>query len=71
VYSNKSDKNNDITTIVVDAKWAQDKHLESANVTLTHYEELKELTIEAKQLVKLCKAKINEINKVYKMYLDN
>ena len=71
MYLDKSNKNEDVTTIVVDAKWAQDKRLKSVNVALTHHEKLKELTIEAKQLVKLCRAKINEISKIYKMYLDS
>jgi len=71
MYLNKSNKNNNVTTIVVNAKWTQDKRLEDVNVALTHYEELKELTIKVEQLIKLYKAKINEISKIYKMYLDN
>jgi len=71
MYLDESNKNEDVTTIVVDAKWAQGKRLEGANVALTHHEELEELTIEVEQLVKLCRAKINEISKIYKMYLDS
>ncbi len=71
MYLDESDKNGDVTTIVVDAKWAQSKRLEGVDVALTHHEELKELTIEAKQLVKLCRTKIDEISKIYKMYLDS
>ncbi len=71
MYLNESNKNEDVTTIVVSAKWAQNKRLRDVNVALTHHEELEELRIEAKQLVKLCRAKINKINKIYKMYLDN
>ncbi len=71
MYSNESDKNDNVTTIVVDAKWASNKHLENVNVTLTHHEELEELIIEVEQLAKLCRAKIDEMSKIYKMYLDN
>ncbi len=71
MYLDKSNKNDNVITIVVDAKWAQDKRLENVDVTLTHHEELEELTIEAKQLAKLCRAKSNEISKIYKMYLNN
>ncbi len=71
VYLDKSNKNDNVTIIVVETKWAQDKRLEDVDVTLTHYEELKKLIVKVEQLVKLCRAKINEINKIYKMYLDN
>ena len=71
MYLNENNKNDNVITIVVDAKWAQDKRLENASVALTHYKELEELIIKVKQLVKLCRAKINKISKIYKMYLDN
>ena len=71
MYLDKSNKNDNVTTIVVDAKWAQGKRLKSVDVALKHYEELEELIVEVEQLVKLCRAKINEISKIYKMYLDN
>ncbi len=35
---------------------------------LTYYKELKELTIKAKQLVKLYKIKINKISKIYRIF---
>ncbi len=71
MYSNESNKNDNVTIVVVKTKWAQEKRLESVDVALTHHEELKKLIVEAKQLVKLCRAKINEISKTYKMYLNN
>ncbi len=71
MYLDKSNKNDNVTTIGVNGKWAQDKRLKSVDVALTHHEELKELTIKTKQLAKLCKTKINEINKIYKVYLNN
>jgi len=71
MYSNESNKNDNVTTIIIDAKWTQDKRLEDVDVALTHHEELKKLIVEAKQLVKLCRAKINKISKIYKMYLNN
>ncbi len=71
MYLDESNKNDDVTTIVVDAKWAQSKRLESANVALTHYEELEKLIVEVERLAKLCRAKIDEMSKIYKMYLDS
>ncbi len=46
MYLDKSNKNDNVTIVVVDAKWAQDKHLKGANVAFTHYEELKKLIVE-------------------------
>jgi len=71
VYSNGSDKDGDVTTVVVDAKWAQGKRLRGVDVALTHHEELEELTTRAKRLAKLCRAKANEMSKIYKVYSDN
>ncbi len=71
MYLDKSNKNNNVTTIVVNAKWAQDKRLEGVDVALTHHEKLKELIVEVERLIKLCRAKINEISKIYKMYLNS
>jgi hypothetical protein len=59
MYLDKSNKNNNITTIVVKTNKLQNKYSRNIDVALINYKELKKLIIKVEQLIKLCKAKIN------------
>ena len=72
-YSNENEKDDEITTTIVDINWKRVKRLKNVEVTLIHHDEMKELTMTMKRLVEKCAAEIeNECkNKVYKVYFDN
>ena len=72
-YSNESEKDNEITTTIVDINWERVKRLRDVEIALLHHDEMKELTMIVKRLVEKCAAETEDEckDKVYKVYFDN
>ena len=70
-YWNESEKNDEITTVVVETNWKCVKRLKSVEITLIHYDKMKELTMTMKRLVEKCVVENECKNKIYKIYSNN
>ena len=71
IYSNESEKNENITTTTMNFNWNREKCLKGANITLAHHDKLKNLIIIVKKLVNHCEKMIDAQNKSYKIYFNN
>ena len=71
IYSNESEKNDEITKIVVETNWECVKCLKDVEITLIHHDEMKELTMTMKHLVEKCVVENEYKDKVYKIYSDS
>ena len=70
-YSNESEKDDEVTTIVVKTNWKCVKRLRDVEVALIHHDEMKELTMTIKHLVEKCATENKCKNKVFKVYSNN
>ena len=70
-YSNESEKDDEVTTIVVKTNWECVKRLKNVEITLIHHDEMKELTMTMKHLVEKCVVENECKDKVYKVYSNN
>ena len=72
-YSNENEKDDEITTTIVDINWKRVKRLKDVEITLVHHDEMKELTMTMKRFVEKCATEIEEEckDKVYKVYFDS
>ena len=70
-YSNKNEKDNEVTMIVVKANSEYVKRLNSVEIMLIYHNEMKKLTMTMKYLIEKCVVKNEYKNKVYKVYLNN
>ena len=70
-YSNESEKDDEVTTIVVKTNWECVKRLKNVEITLIHHDEMKELTMTMKHLVEKCVIENECKNKVYKVYSNS
>ena len=71
IYSNESEKDDEVTAIVVQTNWKCVKRLKSVEIALIHHDEMKELTITMNHLVEKCIVKNECEDKIYKMYSNN
>ena len=71
VYSNESEKNDEITTIVVETNWECVKRLKDVEIALIHHNEMKELTMTMKHFVEKCAVENECRDKIYKVYSNN
>ena len=71
IYFNKSKKNMNIMTTIMNFNWNKEKYLSNVNIILTHYNKLKNLIIIVEKLINYCKKAIDARNKVYKVYFNN
>ena len=70
-YSNESEKDDEVTTIVVKTNWECAKLLKSVDITLIYYNEMKRLIMTMKHLVEKCVVENEYKNKIYKVYSNN
>ena len=71
VYSNESEKDDEVTIIVVKTHWECVKRLKNVEITLIHHDEMKELIMTMKRLIEKCVVENECKDKVYKVYLNN
>ena len=70
-YSNESEKDDEVTIVVVETNWKYVKRLKDVEVALIHHDEMKELTMTMKHLVEKCVVENECKDKVYKVYSNN
>ena len=71
VYSDEDDKDDDVIAAAMNFNWNTKKYLKNVEITLTHYEKLKNLIMIVEELIKRCEISDNVCNKIYKVYFDN
>ena len=71
IYSNESERNENVTIATVNFNWNKKKHLKNANTTFTHHDKLKNLIMIIEKLINHCEKTIDARNKVYKVYFDS
>ena len=70
-YSNKSEKDDKVTAIVVETNWKYVKRLKNVEIALIYHNEMKELTMTIKRFVEKCVVENECKDKVYKIYSNN
>ena len=68
IYSNESENDDEVTTIVVETNWECVKRWKNVEITLIHHDEIKGLTMIMKYLIEECVVENECKDKIYKVY---
>ena len=71
IYSNESEKDDEVTTIVVRTNWEYVKRLKNVELTLIHHNEMNDLTMTMKRLIEKYIVENEYKNKIYRVYSNN
>ena len=71
IYSNKNERNEDVTIATMNFNWNKKRRLKSAGTAFTHHDELKNLIMIVEKLINHCEKTIDARNKIYKVYFDS
>ena len=71
VYSDESEKNENVIAAMMNFNWNKKKRLKDVNITITHYNELEELIMIVEKLIDYCERATNARDRIYKIYSDS